>query len=497
MRRAAGASPLLPLLLLLHLQCAAATTISYVAHVPPGLVYLPHHGLSVERWEYRLARDAAELRAVGAAGADRDMLLRAMRVHVPGDELRGGVLTRQAVVGGAGDVVMVNGTRSTFQVTYDVAAPAAARKPFERGLRTWADVLPCDVVIRVYLGWQKVDGGTLAATSSPFFVPGSFAGADRLDDGTLYGPVMAASLQGRDFIGKDEFHVVTVFNADAAWHFGDEDAPFDRWDFATTSLHETTHGVFFSGVVDVDAGARVAFFASGSTIPARFDQFLAASDGSSLAERCIANGTLFYDAVTNGGLVFEDRSARKVTHFGMYAPTLFQQGSSTYHHDPARLASDCEAARIDRKDCSDLMTQKLPNGYTQRALGEPVLRMLTASLGPGSGIGPGGSCDVSTGRASAAESAGGMGTEQVSLPSWAVATIAAIGVVGVAALVLALYSAFWTIRTPPERRPAGRNSGRPNAGRAAATAGGRSGTRSAGRSLERTAGRPTSELAEV
>jgi hypothetical protein len=336
--------------------------------------------------------------------------------------------------------VRIEGRRSTMVVSYDAATPAEARRPFEDGVRLWADVLPSAVEIRIWVAWQEINGGTLAAASTPFFVPGSSKGADKLDDDTIYGPVLAAALQGNDFIGADEVHVSMVFNKRAAWHYGAGDAPFDKWDLATTSLHELTHGMFFAGVVDVDPARGVGFFSSGSMRPSRFDRFLTASSGAGLATMCNGNGTYFYNAVTNGGLSFTD-AAHAGTSFALFSPTTFQPGSSTYHHDPSRLAADCKSAGIAHADCSDLMTQKLPNGYTQRALGEPVLRMLAAVLSDSAGVKGAAGCDVSAGVAGRDGSEGGAAFgERFDLPPWAIATVTGIAAIGVLAVVVALAS---------------------------------------------------------
>lgn len=439
--------PQLSLLLSLLPLLATSLDLPHTSHIPHGLLYLPHASLNREAHTFRLPsphpfHPSSPVYPVHPSSphtslspstryAAASTLLRKMSIHVPGDALTTPHLTRQSS-SSRRRPTLIEGARSSFLITYSSSTPAIAKAPFEDGVRLWASLFPCRVRIRVHFQWDKLDEGTLAAASTPFFVPGSIASADKLDDGTIYGPVMAASLQGKDYVDPGDFHIVMMYNAAANWHFGTENAPFYKWDYRTTSLHELTHGIFLSGVVDVDTESRQAFFASSSGSPARFDMFISASTGAGLAEICNQNRTRFYDAVTNSGLAF---STPDGDSFGLFSPTIYLPGSSTYHHDPDRLDSDCRAAGIRAEDCSSLMTEKLPNGYTERSLGEPVLRMMNAVRGRSAGIAGGGAtCDVPRGVKGAGVRAE-IG-ERFDVPVWVIATVAAVvGVGGIIAVV--------------------------------------------------------------
>lgn len=437
---------MLPLLLLLLPTLTLSLSLP-AAHIPAGLLYLPHAGLHVDNWEQSPGTLRPSL-ADSLPPLSRTSLLRRMGVHVPGDALLlGRPLTRQGRRRRLrGRRARIAGKASVFVVAYADNTPAEAVAAFEVGVRTWADVFPCAVEIRVSFGWEEIGGGTLAAANTPFFVPGSVAGAGALDDATIYSPSMAASLTGTDFVGPGDFHVIMTFNSKANWHFDvRKDAPFDKWDLATTALHEVCHGLFFSGVVT--ARGENAFFSSGSQRPARFDTFLAASTGSGLASQCKGDGGLFFRAVTNGGLRFTDEAAEGVD-FSLYSPEKFQPGSSTYHHDPARLGEDCRKAGIAAQDCSDLMTQKLPNGYTQRVIGTPVLLMLKSMRGTSRGARASEvDCNVpALAPGARREEDGGNGksvfTESFTMPPWAIACIAGIAAVGIIAVAVALISSY-------------------------------------------------------
>jgi hypothetical protein len=386
--------PLLAATLLL--VCAQASPLRD-GSIPDGLLYLPHLALSVDKWERVLSPhpDAPLERVVleDEPEITTDALLRAMGLHVPGEETgRAGPLTRQLrTSGGGGDGTTreITGAKSTIAVTYASSVPAAAQTAFEVGLRAWADVFPSEVVLRAYCGWQALGGSTLAATTVPFFVHGDTPGADKLDDNTVYGAGIAASIQGRDFIHKSEYHLSLVFNAGVAWHYGHEPAPFNKWDLATTAMHEQCHGMFFTGLIDVRE--RAAEFTAGRDRPARFDRFLVGPSGAGLATSCSADSGKLFASLTNGQLNFDDPKAPG-TAFPLYSPRGYQTGSSTYHHDGERLKKYCAAAGISDNECSDLMTPSLPNGYTQRSIGTPVRLMLESLRGDSAGILKDGDC---------------------------------------------------------------------------------------------------------
>lgn len=371
-------------------------------------------------------------------------LLRVMGVpEEAGSGGGGGGGLRRAAVRQAGDSVSVKGSASEMVVRYTANTPNDARVAFERSLRTWADAFPSAVTIRIGFTWEAIQGGTLAATTTPYFVPGSRG--DRLTDDTYYGSVMAASLEGRDFINDGDDHILMTFNSRVNWHFGEGNTPFDKWDMATTSLHEQCHGLFFSGVVQASPQQRIANFDSDGNQPGRFDRFLAASSSTSVASVCSSDLGNFYNAITNSGLRFTDSDVPG-TDFSLYSPTTYQPGSSTYHHDPERLASDCDNNEIPSDQCSDLMTQKLPNGYTQRDIGAPVMRMLSSMRGASTGATGNANCNVAAGVPGAGESSSGgqngsFGTT-FNLPRWAIYTVAGIGAVGLVMLIGGLVSSI-------------------------------------------------------
>lgn len=164
-----------------------------------------------------------------------------------------------------------------------------------------------------------------------------------------------------------------------AWHTGNDNSPFSKWDLESVALHEVGHGLFFAGVMQASPRQGIADFAFRNSRPARFDRFLASDVKSGLA--ACAPPKAIFDSITGAKLRFVDPESPKTTDFGLYSPSAYTAGSTTYHQDPSTVLADCKKLDISDDDCSDIMTQSLPNGYTQRAVGEPVKRIMNAMLG--------------------------------------------------------------------------------------------------------------------
>jgi hypothetical protein len=215
-----------------------------------------------------------------------------------------------------------------------------------------------------------------------------------------------------------------------------------REDLQTTAMHELCHGLFMDGVVVVPDGSSEAGFSSTASTPGRYDRFLAVNSTTGVTASCSDPGQ-FYNAITNEGLRFTD-PASPGTDFGLYSPTRYASGSSTYHHDPARLSSDCAKLQISNADCSDLMTHELKNGYTQRSIGEPVRRTMMTMLGSSKGQGAG-SCAVAASSGKSGSDTGLFGdakTTVLNLPTWSLYAIGAAVLAGVVLLVGAVITAF-------------------------------------------------------
>lgn len=187
--------------------------------LPRGVMYDPVVGFSHERVQVRDTLDGP----IRFAEEDVDIhaVLRKMKTHVPGDGLddRMPVLSHQidmsdvTAVRQATDVVRITGSKSSYKLVLDSNMPKAPREAFERAIKTWSENFPSPVEIRIRFAWTNLGGKTLGATSISFYIQGTADGADKLDDKTVYGSVVAAALQGSDFVPESEMHIVMGFNS--------------------------------------------------------------------------------------------------------------------------------------------------------------------------------------------------------------------------------------------------------------------------------------------
>lgn len=340
-----------------------------------GILYAPPNKDNVEPWQVRAGaapEPRRQTRTLGErlAGADIWMPTGRQRVR---RKLKSGVIE---------DRNRVVGSESEMLVVYTASVPAEARDAIEAALKVWGDLFSAPEV-RIHCGWEAMGSGVLASAAGSYYIPGSIAGANRLDDNTIYSSPLAMSIQGRDFLPPDLYHINLVFNSDVPWNFGKRNAPWNTYDLTTVALHEQCHGLFFDGLVNVadDDVLTVGI----PEMPDRFDRFLRATDGGALLDTCRERraGNVV-KAITAPGLRFHDPTRgvkRGGLSFPLYAPREYEAGSSTYHHDPGSLDEACEDAGIAAEDCSDLMTPALLNGYTNRKVGEPVLAMLRSLRG--------------------------------------------------------------------------------------------------------------------
>lgn len=379
-------------------------------------------------------------------------ILRAMRLHVPG-------VDSESTIAEAGKELMlktterqwtqnVDGTLSSYQVKFEGRPPAEIRNAFLFAIRIWARTFPCAPRLTVTFVWkifESIDGnsepGTLAAAVAPFSVVGG--GGNGLQLGVSYTPTMATCISGRDFLQNNNGeHIKLLFNARQQWWTNvNKDAPYGRFDFATVALHELCHGLFFTGALHVKQGSANVLYQSQNSLPARFDQFIQMSNGIGIARSC--NQRELYHALTRRGLSF--RTSEESSTFGLFAPEIYRPGSSTYHLDGDGLKQSCARYAISGNDCSDLMTFELNPGYTQHAIGEPVLRIMRSILGNSAGLVASSKCTIPaplngpTGQLGSLHEAVNVGPFRVK--RWVIIVACAVAAVGAALVIFFIATA--------------------------------------------------------
>lgn len=334
----------------------------------------------------------------------------------------------------------VVGTKSIFQVVFTIGTPENTKLAVRTAVKRWADAFESSITIRICFIWsnENIDDRTLGATNTPYLADGSEYSA--LRDDAKYTPALASAMLGKDLVGADKFHVHMLLNAAINWHLDIRTpAPTQQYDLVTTVLHELTHGLFFSGTMKVNNFTRTASYLDKA--PGRFDQFMRVEGDIGVVRSCDDDKELFR-AATSPNLRFFDGTTN--ANFGLFAPWPFSPGSSLYHfNNTATLYRDCDALNIARIDCSDLMTHELVSGYTQRSLGETTLRVYRAMRSSVAGVPRGRKCVIPdySGRGPG-EGLAANSVPPFTMPVWGIATVAAVGGVGVLLVIGVIISSI-------------------------------------------------------
>lgn len=366
----------------------------------------------------------------GETPSDLD-LLRAMGLHVPGVDPETNIrmsLPSSQCANTNSPPTRIAGQKCTIEITYSASTEEKAKRPVEIAVRKWTDEFDSAVTIRICFGWGGVEEAalgekTLGTTNTPFFTHGK--DHSNLRDDAVYNPALASSLQGEDMIPEGQFHVHMLLNRMIPWHYDETtEAPSKKYDLATTVLHELTHGLFFSGTIEVPQDERSASYMH--KVPGRFDSFMRVEGDIGVVRSCAEPDRLF-NAVTSPYLRFFDEE--NTANFALFAPYPFASGSSIYHFNNTKsLLRECNELGIPDLSCSDLMTHELVYAYTQRSLGETTLRVYRAMRSNAAGPPSGRKCDVAdnSGRNGLA-----FGTnDPFTLPLWAIITVAGLGGLG-------------------------------------------------------------------
>lgn len=353
--------------------------------------------------------------------------------------------------------MVANGTQSNFVTYFTNNTPDTVRRVMRRMCQIWADRFVSRVEMRICLKWEELDEGTLGATSTLVFIDGSRY--SRLKNKVLYTPALGSALHGSDLIDPGGHHVIMVLNNLILWHLDlDETSRLDRFDLATTILHELTHGLFFTGAIQYtptststtspsssntessenSSSGQSASFRFGNA--ARFDQFIRVEGNISVAKSCNGdnipkNGENLYNAIRSPNLQLVGRLRNRVFEMGLHAPRVYARGSSVYHFNNETIEEDCDRSGIPSGACSDLMTHELKQGYTNRDLGQTTLGVYDLMRSQQDGVKAGAPCVVQDYQPDDSGPGGSGEPGTFDLSTWGIIIISVVGAVGVILVV--------------------------------------------------------------
>lgn len=223
--------------------------------------------------------------------------------------------------------------KANIEVTYIGFSPEA-QQAFQYAVDIWQNLIYSPVPIRVKATMLSL-GKDVLGSCSPGGYYKNFNSTQIWD---CYYPVaLIEKMLGEEVNSNDEFDIVASFNKDFSnWYFGtDGKTPNTHYDFASTVLHELTHGLGFSGFFYTDRGRGLY-----DEFSAAFDQSVENKNGDRLVNTTMFPNpsTALYQALTSGWLVLdtklvEDQLPR------LYAPTTWDDGSSIYHLDDATYST--------------------------------------------------------------------------------------------------------------------------------------------------------------
>jgi hypothetical protein len=248
---------------------------------------------------------------------------------------------------------------ATFVVTY-TGFSTAAKAAFQRAVNIWSTQVTSTVPITVSAQFVPLGAGVLGQ-AGPNFIWRNFPGAPVA--ATWFPDALANKRRGAQLDGSPD--IVAQFSSNFPnWHFGTGPAPAGKYDFTSVVLHEIGHGLGFLGAGRLvsPTTASVRFLGD----PYIYDRFtenasgktmLSFPDNSATLATQLKSGNLFFDSA-------QVRAANGNLRAKLYAPAVFQSGSSYSHLDEATYA---------RGNPNSLMTPQLGLGETIRNPGAITL----------------------------------------------------------------------------------------------------------------------------
>lgn len=253
-----------------------------------------------------------------------------------------------------------------FIVSYSNFTPDAQRA-FQYAVDIWSSLIVSSVPIRIQANWTRQDPGVLGSAGPTDYRLGS-DGAQKAEG--FYPIALAEKIARRQLNGPNDPDITADFNRNNNWYYGtDGKTPAGQTDLVSVVLHEIAHGLGFIGFFDVTAN-RGQYSAG---LPAVYDHFIE----TGFNERFVVaeskypdNSAALYQQLTSNSLYLNGQILRQRTgqRARLYAPTVFDLGSSVYHFDENIYVAG---------DINSLMTPQLGNAEAIHTPGPLVLNFFT------------------------------------------------------------------------------------------------------------------------
>lgn len=223
--------------------------------------------------------------------------------------------------------------QASIEVTYEGFSPEA-QQAFQYAVDIWKNLIYSPVPIRVKAIWSSLEKGVLGRCGPSSFYK-NFNATQQWD--TYYPIALVEKMTGEQVNSPDQYELTAEFNKDFAnWYLGtDGNTPDRQYDLVSVVLHELTHGLGFTGLLNSSQG-RGSYGYGSDALPSVFDHHIINKD-----QEYLVNKTLFPNpsvtlnlGLTSGWLEFHTQLAENSLP-RLYAPATFDEGSSLYHLDDA------------------------------------------------------------------------------------------------------------------------------------------------------------------
>jgi len=218
---------------------------------------------------------------------------------------------------------------ASIEVTY-VGFPVKAQEAFQFAVDIWQTLIDSPVPIHMTATWQSLASTVLGSCGPSDY----YKNFNSTEVWNCYYPVaIVEKMLGVEVNGADKSDIDASFNKDFAnWYFGtDGKTPADKYDFVSVVLHELTHGLGFVGKF-YSSGGKGGYGDDG--LAAVFDQSVENKTGERLVNTALfVNPSIKLNQnLTSNWLAF-DTHLTSGSLPRLYAPTVWDGGSSIYHLD--------------------------------------------------------------------------------------------------------------------------------------------------------------------
>jgi hypothetical protein len=224
--------------------------------------------------------------------------------------------------------------------------PDSLKPAMEYAVQIWESLIQSSVPIHMEVNWEKLASDVLGSCGATVF----YSNFDNAPiPNTYYSIALVEKITGKEqSCPSDSPDLIARFNSQISWYSStDGKTSSQKYDFVSIALHEITHGLGFTGYLQVNTATSTGFWANSAKYPSIFDQYI-----EDFNKRRLTNTTYYknssntlYKALTSNQLYsgspvayawgFENRPR-------LYVPSVFSNGSSIYHLNDATYLAGTE-----------------------------------------------------------------------------------------------------------------------------------------------------------